>query len=100
MAPVMQSFRPRSLILLIFLVLCAALPGRPTGDARAQQSVSAEVDQHIEALKDKDPRVRAAAAQALGGIGPAAKAAVPALIEALKDEEEEVGNAAAEAFAL
>jgi HEAT repeat protein len=46
---------------------------------------SAAVPALIEALKDKDTGVRYMATEALGGIGPDAKAAVPALVEALKD---------------
>jgi len=37
-------------------------------------------------------------ARALGEIGPAAKAAVPALSEALKDKDENLRNAATEAL--
>ena len=37
--------------------------------------------------KDDDNGVRRAAAYALGGIGPEAKQAEPALIEALKDDD-------------
>jgi HEAT repeat protein len=48
----------------------------------------------IEALKDKSINVRQNAAFALGGIGPAAKDAVPALSEALKDHEAIVSSAA------
>jgi HEAT repeat protein len=39
----------------------------------------------IETLKDNVPMVRMAAAEALGEIGPAAMAAIPALTEALTD---------------
>src|SRR5205814_1552606 len=39
----------------------------------------------IRLLKAKEPKVRRAAAEALGNIGPAAKPAVPALAEAIKD---------------
>ena len=41
----------------------------------------------IQALADKDARVRAAAAAALGEIGPAAVEAVPALIQTLQDRD-------------
>ena len=41
-------------------------------------------------LKDEEGSVRKVAAEALGGIGPEAKTAVPALIEALKNEHEYV----------
>ncbi len=40
-----------------------------------------------EALKDADPGVRWSAAESLGRIGPASKAAVPALAAALEDKE-------------
>jgi HEAT repeat protein len=39
----------------------------------------------VEALGDSNPTVRARAANALGGIGPAARAAVPALVDLTKD---------------
>jgi HEAT repeat protein len=51
-----------------------------------------------EALQDMDCRVRAAAALALGRIGPEAREAVPVLIPALQDESEAVRRAAAEAL--
>jgi hypothetical protein len=43
----------------------------------------------VAALKDKDPQVRAGAARALRGIGPAAKTAVPALMGSLRKEKDE-----------
>jgi len=52
----------------------------------------------VEALRDKDWRLRLACAQALGRIGPAAKAAIPALTKALKDQSKDVRKAAAEAL--
>ncbi len=53
-----------------------------------------------EALNDEDPIVDSLAAQALGKIGPNAKAAVPALLEGLYDEDKDpiVGSCAAEAL--
>ncbi len=51
-----------------------------------------------EALKDPESNVRYRAAQALGRIGPEAKAAAPALKEALKDENELVRKATGEAL--
>ena len=42
------------------------------------------------AMKDADPKPRRAAAEALGDIGPAAKASVPALIQALTDTDPDV----------
>jgi HEAT repeat protein len=52
----------------------------------------------MEALKDPDIRVRAAAANGLAAIGPGAQAATRALVEALKTQNEEVHLAAAEAL--
>ena len=46
----------------------------------------------------RDAVYRASFAQALGAIGPEAKAAVPALREGLKDKDERVRTAAAEAL--
>jgi HEAT repeat protein len=51
-----------------------------------------------ELLRDKDKRVRWAAAEALGSMGPAARTAVPALTELLRDEDRPVRQAAAEAL--
>ena len=48
----------------------------------------------VEALKDKAPPVRQAAAGALGQIGPDAKDAVPDLREAQKDSNKAVSRAA------
>ncbi len=50
------------------------------------------------ALKDQDAFVRRAAAEALGGIGPEAKEAVPDLRAALKDRNVGVRQAAAVAL--
>ena len=50
----------------------------------------------LNALKDKNPYVRATAAKVLGEIGD--KTAVPALIKALKDENADVCTAAAKAL--
>jgi HEAT repeat protein len=52
----------------------------------------------IGALSDSEPKFRAGAANALGVLGPAAKAAVPALKKALKDEDEKVRQSAAVAL--
>jgi len=41
----------------------------------------------IDALKDKEPAIRAGAVDALGSIGPKAKAAIPGLLELLGDQE-------------
>lgn len=50
------------------------------------------------ALADERPEVRVAMAQALAELGPAAKAALPALERALQDQHEAVREAAAEAL--
>lgn len=52
----------------------------------------------IKALKDSDPEVRQKAANALGAIGPAAKAAIPSLIHALGDKNWALRAAAAGAL--
>jgi HEAT repeat protein len=52
----------------------------------------------IEALREKDGNVRAKAARALGGIGPAAKEAIPVLLSALQDREAHVRWDAARAL--
>ena len=52
----------------------------------------------IALLEDKSSSWREAAAEALGDIGPPAKAAIPALRGALKDEQAHVRKAAAEAL--
>lgn len=46
----------------------------------------------IEALKDQDRAVRSQAAEALAGIGPAARAAIPALIESIEDRNPDVSR--------
>jgi len=53
----------------------------------------------LNGLKDNDTKIRRMAAEALGGIGPDAKPAIPALAEALKDTDEAVRLAAVEALA-
>jgi len=52
----------------------------------------------IEALRERDGHVRAKAARALGGIGPAAKEAIPVLLSALQDREAHVRWDAARAL--
>src|SRR5262249_17257568 len=49
-------------------------------------------------FRNPEARIRHYAADALGEIGPAAKAAVPALISALKDQDWEVRRATANAL--
>ena len=52
----------------------------------------------VEALREKNGNVRANAARALGGIGPAAKEAIPVLLSALQDREAHVRWDAARAL--
>ncbi len=52
------------------------------------------VSELVKDLNDQKADVRVSAARALEGIGPEAKAAVPALSEALKDEDSGVRRAA------
>jgi len=52
----------------------------------------------LQALKDRDPTLRGAAAFALGSIGAQPEKTVPALIEALKDPENRVRQSAADAL--
>ena len=52
----------------------------------------------IKALKDTNSEVRAAAALALGGYGPAAKTALPALVRLVHDENVDTARAAAVAL--
>lgn len=56
------------------------------------------VDPLIEALRDPEPMVRAAAARSLAVIGPEASRAVPALMQALDDRDDRVRIAAARAL--
>ena len=49
-------------------------------------------------LKHKEAAVRRGAADALGGIGPTARAAIPALRDALPDKDEDVRKAVADAL--
>ncbi len=49
------------------------------------------------ALSDKDIFIRAAAADALGNMGPVAKPAIPAILKAKGDHELSVRNSATEA---
>ncbi len=52
----------------------------------------------VAALKDDNANVRGWAARALGGIGPAAKDAIPSLTVSLKDRDAEVRGWAAKAL--
>src|SRR5215470_4855254 len=72
-----------------------AAKGPPADTARLTEKPIANVAAQ---LKDKDPKVRRAAAQELGRRGVKAVAAVPALTEALSDSIAQVQTAAAEAL--
>ena len=76
---------PKKAVLnLAVSIIAVCLPSTP---ASAQENDDSRVAELIRQLSDQDASVRANAAEALGEIGPEAKAAVPALIEASKHEE-------------
>ncbi|MEQ8820168.1 MAG: HEAT repeat domain-containing protein [Sumerlaeia bacterium] len=52
----------------------------------------------IEALKEPDPKVRAAAARSLGAMGESASRALPALLTLLKDKDDQVRSTVFEAI--
>src|SRR5262245_8418255 len=87
---------------LLSLLLSGAvwLGGPPLMDAAEKEPTfeGKSLSAWVEALKDKDPKIRVQAAKALESIGPKAKAAVPALIDALKDESVLVRGPAAGAL--
>lgn len=62
--------------------------------AAALRDSGSAVPSLVEGLKDKDAGVRAAAAEVLGKMGPAASESVPDLIAALDDEDAEVRETA------
>lgn len=72
----------------------STLPGIPAPRLGPITPVSILID----ALKARDSGDRARAARELGGIGPAAKEAIPVLLEALRDREEKVRRDAADAL--
>ena len=89
------------------LVAWIAQAGEARGEARLQAvraigalaaggDTRAAAPALLEALQD--PGCRAAAALALGGLGPEAAVAVPALVRALRDEDQEVRTSAAAAL--
>jgi hypothetical protein len=82
------------------LVGVAALPGRGTAQPApaAPTEDEAKLSRYIKALDNKDPLVRKQVVNALGAIGPKARAAIPALREMLLDPNEEVKAAAAAAL--
>ena len=89
-------------ILILGYNLVAYSNGDPSATRRAYKygliSQKTVVSKLIIKLKDSDWRVRKAAANALGNIGPAAKEAVPALIAALKNSNLIIQNSAKKAL--
>lgn len=65
-----------------------------------KKALSEKVERLIKQIESPDAEKRIIAAQALGKIGPAAEAAVPALINALADEDKNVRYLAALALGL
>jgi HEAT repeat protein len=93
--------KPLCALLLSLLAGVVWLGGVPPPVHAADKEPTFEgkpVSAWVNALKAKDPKARAHAAYALGVIGPAATAAVPALSDALKDRDEDVRHWAAEAL--
>ena len=90
---------------LLGLILAFALAGNCLGAESASipranepTYVGKTLGEWIALTKDKDEKVRANAAYALGSIGSVAKTAVPALTELLTDKDEWVRHHAAEAL--
>jgi vesicle coat complex subunit len=79
----------------IWLTLCLAF--LLSGCQRQQpMTVSGQPIEHwLEALKNKNPRVRQKAVEALGNVGKADPAAIPALIGALQDPNPTIRGKAA-----
>jgi HEAT repeat protein len=75
-----------------------ALPVLVAATEAAARIGSEAVPLLIEALRHENPRVRAAAAEALGRIDPPAKAASKALLEAARDRDERVRGPAIRAL--
>ena len=67
--------------------------------SRSARSASRRCSSSSTALKDNDAKMCRMAIEALGGIGPDAKPAFPALAEVLMDNDETVRLAAVEALA-
>lgn len=71
------------------IALLALLAGRAEGQRAKEPTFDGRpLSSWIADLKAAAPATRNAAAYAIGGMGPAAKAAVPALVEALKDDSD------------
>src|SRR4051812_7665890 len=69
-----------------------------TGPPPASAQTPSEVAQLVTRLHDESPSVRRAAALAMGGMGPAARDAVPELVRLLNDPNNDVLGAAASAL--
>lgn len=83
------------LIIAVCFGVIAGIQNCYAGSSKTKSSsAQAQVNKYIQDLKHGTRDVKISAAQALGGIGPAAKDAIPALIETLKDEDECVSGEA------
>ncbi|WP_406698648.1 HEAT repeat domain-containing protein [Singulisphaera sp. Ch08] len=93
------SIGTRAALLGLIVVLVASLQPGPDVGADETAGGARAVERWVDALKGQDPKARAEAAQALGLMGPPAKAAAPALVEALGDRDVRVRVRAASALA-
>jgi HEAT repeat protein len=66
--------------------------------SESSEKINKDVSKQIKKLKSKNAEIRKKAAEALGDMGPAASAAVPALIEAFKDKDYFVNQAVVKAL--
>ena len=82
----------RTALIGVGLGLAVALSG--CGEAPPLVVHGKPVAHWVEALRDRDARVRKRAAEALGQAGPADPAVVPALTEAVRDRDAAVRGAA------
>jgi HEAT repeat protein len=83
-----------ALAALVLLSFVSAFSGLSPIHAQDKEK-AADVDALIMALKDQDGYLRRKALASLGRVGPAAKAAIPAITNLLKDKEFVVGIYAA-----
>jgi hypothetical protein len=78
----------RPLIASLVALAVLSVPAEAQGQKKKEPKFDGRpLSSWVADLKADAPSTRNAAAYAIGGMGPAAKAAVPALIEALKDPE-------------
>jgi len=73
-------------ILLAFTASVNAADSESEPNTKGKNATQEKVKDLTSMLKDENKQVREKAARSLGGFGPAAKEAVPALIESLKDK--------------